>query len=120
MLKPIFLSFLFLLAITFSHCSDDVTLPNERNIRPLTSIEKSLIDADNQFGISLFKEISAYQANKNVFISPVSVSMALGMTLNGANGPTKEAIQNSLELENLTTEQVNESYKSLIKSSKNS
>ena len=40
--------------------------------------------------------------------------MALGMTLNGASGETKQAMQNTLELAGLTDQQINDSYKSLI------
>jgi serpin B len=41
--------------------------------------------------------------------------MALGMTYNGANGSTKEAMEKTLELSGLTLQEVNESYKNLIK-----
>jgi len=40
--------------------------------------------------------------------------MALGMTYNGANGSTQEAMQTTLELSDLTPEEINESYESLI------
>jgi serpin B len=39
--------------------------------------------------------------------------MALGMTLNGANGETYTGIQNTLKLAGLTTEEINDSYKNL-------
>ena len=48
--------------------------------------------------------------DSNIFISPLSVSMALGMTLNGANGSTYDAMQSTLELKGLTEEQINSSY----------
>jgi serine protease inhibitor len=40
--------------------------------------------------------------------------MALGMTYNGADGGTREAMQTTLELSGLTIQEVNESYQSLI------
>ncbi|MEJ2616006.1 MAG: serpin family protein [Ignavibacteriaceae bacterium] len=42
------------------------------------------------------------------------VSMALGMTLNGANGPTYDSIKTLLELNGLTEQEINQSYQSLI------
>jgi len=36
------------------------------------------------------------------------------MTYNGANGETKEAMENTLELQGLSVEEINESYKTLI------
>ena len=89
--------------------------PNEPSIsRELTSIEKTIVDSDNRFGIRLFQEIVKAQEDSNVFISPLSVSMALGMTLNGANTTTREAMINTLELAGLSDQQINENYKSLI------
>jgi len=89
--------------------------PNEpTSIRELTSLEKSIVDSDNRFGLKLFQEIVKVQKDSNVFISPLSVSMALGMTLNGANGTTREAMINTLELAGLTDQQINESYQSLM------
>jgi serpin B len=83
--------------------------------RDLTALEKRLVQSDNQFGLKLFKEINQQEAaTKNIFISPLSVSMALGMTLNGANGETKTAMEQTLELAGLTTEEINQSYQSLI------
>ncbi|MDI6791971.1 MAG: serpin family protein [bacterium] len=80
----------------------------------LTPAEKSLIESDNKFGFKLFKEIINQEKDKNVFISPLSVSMALGMTYNGSDGGTREAMQTSLELSGLTIQEVNESYQSVI------
>lgn len=74
-----------------------------------------MVESDNNFGLKLFKEVVLEEEmDKNIFISPLSVSMALGMTYNGADGSTEEAMQTTLELSNLTLEKVNESYKSLI------
>jgi serpin B len=90
-------------------------IPNEpTSVRELTSIEKTIVNSDNSFGIKLFQEIVKTQKDTNVFISPLSVSMALGMTLNGANGTTREAMINTLELSGLSDQQINENYKSLI------
>ena len=89
--------------------------PNEpTNIRELTSLEKTIVDSDNRFGLKLFQEIIKVQKDTNIFISPLSVSMALGMTLNGANGTTRETMINTLELAGLSDQQINENYKSLI------
>lgn len=82
--------------------------------RELTAAERGLVESDNRFGLKLFQEIVQQEKDKNIFISPLSVSMALGMTYNGANGSTREAMQTALELPGLTLQEVNESYRSLI------
>jgi serine protease inhibitor len=95
-------------------CSKNSVSADPKGWRELTASEKSLVESDNQFGLKLFKEIIQEEKDKNVFISPVSVSMALGMTYNGANGTTQEEMQKTLELNGLTIQEVNQSYKSLI------
>ena len=109
-------SILLVLVFTFSitSCSKSPTDPTERTVRELTSVEKHLVESDNSFGLKVFQEINKDEKDKNVFISPLSISMALGMTLNGANGETKQAMQNTLELAGLSDQQINENYKSLI------
>ena len=51
---------------------------------------------------------------KNLFISPLSVSLALGMALNGADGETREEMVEVLGKSGLTEEAINESYETLI------
>ncbi|MFQ5639827.1 MAG: serpin family protein [bacterium] len=105
----------FILGLTFSllftQCAHNPVAPTARE---LTDLEKRLVESDNKFGFKLFKEIVKAEKDKNVFISPLSVSMALGMTLNGADGETKTAMEQTLEFAGLTTDEINQSYKSLI------
>jgi serpin B len=83
--------------------------------RDLTAAEQGLIQSDNAFGLKLFSEIDVQEdPAANIFISPLSVAMALGMTYNGAAGETQAAMQETLELQGLTIDEVNESYRSLI------
>ena len=83
--------------------------------RDLSVAESNLIAADNRFGLKLFREINAHAAsNANLFISPLSVAMALGMTYNGAAGTTRDAMRETLEFGGMTLQQVNESYRSVI------
>jgi len=111
MLKKLYFLLLWSLGVIFFQCEQN---PVSSISRDLTTLEKRLVESNNKFGFKLFKEIVKEEQDKNVFISPLSVSMALGMTLNGANGGTKEAMEQTLELLGLTMEEINESYKSLI------
>ncbi|MCP5061902.1 MAG: serpin family protein, partial [Ignavibacteriae bacterium] len=61
-----------------------------------------------------YSKKNEFEGEKNIFISPLSISMALGMTLNGANGSTYDAMQSTLELSSLSNQEINEAYKSLI------
>jgi serpin B len=102
---------IFLILISTFGC--DTTEPTEL-LRELSSSEMQLIEADNSFGLKLFKNINAETPDSNVFISPLSISMALGMTYNGAAGTTEEAMRTTLEFDDLSMTEINESYESLI------
>ncbi len=80
----------------------------------LTSQSIELIGSDNLFGLELFQTILENDDSKNVMISPLSVALALGMTYNGAETTTEEAMKETLKLGGLTDEEINASYKSII------
>jgi serine protease inhibitor len=110
------LSFFVFPALAILSCTDLGTMSQDQRIpqRPLTSAENSIVTADNSFGFKLFTAVNKTETAKSIFISPVSVSMALGMTLNGANGSTRNAMIQTLEFTGLSQTDINTSYKSLI------
>src|SRR2546425_8126383 len=66
--------------------------------RQLSVAEHGLIAADNQFAFKLFREIARQAGpDSNLFISPLSAAMALGMAYNGAGGATRDEMQRSEE-----------------------
>ena len=109
MLKLLSLTLVLLLLTGFVQCAN-----TRVSARELTEAEKALVQSDNTFGFRLFQNVVGAEEDKNVFISPLSVAMALGMTYNGADGSTQEAMQAVLGLSGLTIQEVNESYQSLI------
>ena len=72
-----------------------------------------LIEADGDFSIDFFKAVHANDSSENIFISPLSLSMALGMTLNGATGNTQYEMQNTLGFSDISQEEINKGYQSL-------
>ena len=104
-----------LVGLALLQCSKNPVSEEDEVLPESNWYAKGLVESDNRFGIKLFKEIVKEQGDTNIFISPLSVSMALGMTYNGADGSTKEAMEKTLELSGLTVEEVNESYKNLIR-----
>ncbi len=95
-------------------CGGEPFGPIDQLPRQLSVAEEKLIEADNRFAFRLFSEINQQEGDTNIFISPLSVAMALGMTYNGAAGSTQVAMQEVLELEGMSLQEVNESYRSLI------
>ena len=76
-------------------------------------IDNRIVSANTEFGFNLFNEIRRTEQDKNIFISPVSISIALAMTLNGAAGETEQALRNTLQLQGLSAGSVNAGYAGL-------
>jgi serpin B len=101
-----------------SACSDSTTEPTPTTLtrlpRDLTAGEQQVLRAGNEFSLALFRQLAKAEPGKNVFVSPLSASMALGMTMNGANGTTLDAMRSTLGLGTLDLQQINAGYKGLI------
>ncbi|MCJ7811730.1 serpin family protein [bacterium] len=114
-IKRLFFVLLVLFGFSGILCFRDFSIESVDNtIRELTPFEKQLTESDNAFGLKLFQEIVQGEADTNIFVSPFSVAMALGMTYNGAAGTTEEAMRNTLGFGNLAGQEINESYQSLL------
>jgi serpin B len=112
----LFCSLPLVVALVASACSDasGPGKPIAALPRDLTSSETALVSANNAFAFDLFRTGNADQHKSNVFVSPLSASMALGMATNGADGTTYNEMKSTLHLTGATREDVNGSYKSLI------
>src|SRR4029450_1762231 len=64
--------------------------------RALSTGEQAVIGASNAFGFGLLRELDKTRADSNIFMSPLSASMALGMTMNGAAGQTFDEMGGAL------------------------
>ena len=69
-------------------CSkNDEALPTEPVPIDLTQDQVALIESGNAFAFDIFNQVlKSAGENENVMISPLSISYALSMTVNGANG----------------------------------
>ncbi len=118
-MKSFILLSLILMLLSFSCEKNNNNEPGDQNENNLpVSMEKSkqkIISADNAFGLELFEKlVKNEETEKNIFISPVSVALALAMTYNGAEEETKTQMESALKLSGLSREQINAVYKSLI------
>jgi serine protease inhibitor len=99
--------------LTFS-CkkTQDEILPEKPVTIDLTDQQVTLIESENTFAFDIFKEVLKNESG-NIIISPLSISFALSMTLNGANGATRDSMIKALRLNNITPAEINKSYKDL-------
>ncbi|MCF2146782.1 serpin family protein [Desmonostoc muscorum LEGE 12446] len=91
--------------------------------QPETPLEKKtvktdtkIVESNNKFGFKLFSEVQKSDGGeKNVFISPSSVAIALAMTYNGASGSTQQAMAKILELQGMNLSEINSAYAAALK-----
>jgi serine protease inhibitor len=78
------------------------------------AVNPKLVDANTRFGFKLFQAIQKQaNANENTLISPPSVAIALAMTYNGANGDTQTAMNQALQLNGMSLEDLNRGHEDL-------
>lgn len=84
---------------------------------PIDLDQKSarLVESNNQFGFDFFETVlKTEDSEKNIMVSPLSVSQALSMALNGATGNTYTEMQNVLGFADFLPEEINQSNKTLV------
>jgi serpin B len=88
--------------------------PLENLPRQLTVAEQQIIQASNTFSFDLLKQVRATETGENVFLSPLSASMSLGMVLNGAAGNTFDQMRSTLRFGQMSQADINASYRGLL------
>ena len=96
------------------------TLPGGGCLKGNTRLDEAIVKAGaavstpiNDFGLRLLRALT-YGSGENVIFSPLSVSLALAMTCNGAAGDTRTAIARTLGAAALTDEAFNRNNRSLL------
>jgi serine protease inhibitor len=100
--------------LTYGICTCCIGIVQKRGLRkrndykPIVVDEKtaSMVSANNEFGLKLFKTLASN--GSNVFVSPLSVSQALGMTYNGATGNTATEMASVLGFGGMTSGDINQ------------
>jgi len=83
--------------------------------RNLSGAELALIRAGNAFAFDLIRQAPLEDPDSpNVFLSPLSASMALGMAMNGAAGETWSQMRDALGFAGLEEPAINQAYRDLI------
>lgn len=85
--------------------------------RQLSLVEEEIIARSNAFAFDLLREVHADgpddPGQPNIFLSPLSASMALGMTMNGAAGETFDSMRATLGFDGLDQAEINQSFRDL-------
>ena len=95
-------------------CTSDHETPKPlTEAQPIVLKKAEKVEKDNAFAFDLLRTTRKHTTEANVFISPLSVSMALNMTLNGAAGTTADEMKTALRETGYTMEDINEYSRSL-------
>jgi serpin B len=77
-------------------------------------VSKEIVDANSGFAGEIFSALC--EEGKNIMISPLSISIALGMATNGASGENLDEMKEVMGFGEMTMEDVNAQFFSLISS----
>jgi serine protease inhibitor len=100
------------LAVVLTACSDPQSPGHPAP--SLDAAEQQVSSSGNEFSFALFQQLAKREAGKNVFVSPLSASMSLGMAMNGAAGPTFDAMRTALRLGTGDMGQIDAGYRGLV------
>ena len=79
-------------------------------------VSKDVVKANNDLGMKMFSKLAAGEAGKNMMISPLSISIAMAMSTNGATDENLEEMKEVLGFGEMELGNVNEQFKHLIES----
>ena len=106
-MKKIFLLPLVLVAFVLNSC-ENMENNNDKILPELISKSGTMVQSNNTFGMNLFENILTNESQeKNLMVSPLSVSQALSMALNGAVDSTYSQMAGVLDFKDLTLEEIN-------------
>ena len=98
--------------LLFACTNDGVTPVDEVN--PVV-IPENIAAGTTAFAFNFFKNLQETQpATENLFVSPLSLHMAMGMLLNGAESETAGEILKTLKMEGIAQADLNKAYKTLL------
>ncbi len=77
-------------------------------------LREELVTGNRGFGFELLHELFREGNEANIFMSPLSISIALAMAYNGAAGETQRAMAETLDLTGVPLEEANAVYAHLL------
>ncbi|MBS0015058.1 MAG: serpin family protein [Arthrospira sp. SH-MAG29] len=96
-----------------SHLRSDLPAPQTTENMAMND---QVVAAYTGFAFRLFSHVYQHQNQENIFISPASITNALAMTYNGAAGTTKEAIAQTLQVQDISLAELNQANLALNQS----
>ena len=108
--KPIIVILIFMLLLSSTGCNTTL----KKVEYDMNNIDTKVTQGNEEFAFNIFRELNKEEIGSNVFISPFSISTALSMTYNGAEGKTKEDMAKALYYGGINIANVNSTYMNLL------
>ena len=80
------------------------------------NVSADVVKANNDLGMKIFSKLAAAEAGRNMMISPLSISIAMAMSTNGASGENIDEMKEVLGFGGMELPDVNEQFMHLIAS----
>ena len=110
------MSALILLGTACSNDDDGNSIgKNERKDIALTRAELEMVGANNEFAFDFYNQLNTHVGQHNMMVSPLSLTQAMAMLANGADGNTKAELVKVLGFEGYSLEEMNAYYMNLNK-----
>ena len=77
-------------------------------------LDRDLVRANTRFAFNIFNQLTIEEEGQNIFISPLSILLALAMTYNGAVGETAQGMAHAMEFEGMDMEELNQGFSDLM------
>ena len=101
--------------LSIAGCSKSSTPPATDTPLNLPAGGTAVTTSANQFAINIFQQVlQTEQPTGNVFLSPLSIYLALDMTYNGAAGTTADSMATTLRLSDISTGELNSVCNALL------
>ncbi|MBT2599644.1 serpin family protein [Oceanobacillus sp. ISL-74] len=121
MKKCFFIFSILCLFLLFSACGTDNSATggnNSTDAPPTTKIDTSVLvndanQASNHLGFQTLQRLKGNEED-NIFVSPISIWLAVSMAYNGADGDTKDEMTNALQLGDIDLQTLNEHNASMM------
>ncbi len=114
-MKALFLLFLASLLLILTQCNNEIAEPRQADFDCSEALDVCKLTNDqNAFGFDIFQKLHEAKPDDNIFISPMSISTALSMALNGAANQTQSDMQGTMQIPDWTLAQLNTTYKKLL------
>jgi len=97
-----------------SDTTSDIEVKYQKADEHAADVSKEIVAANSGFASDIFSALS--EEGKNIMISPLSISIALAMVINGASDENLEEMKDVMGFETMTMEDVNTQFFNLINS----